>query len=239
MKTQEIQSLVDRYLAAESTPEEERRLALTLHEAAKNAGDDLPDDWQAVRLMLGELTLGEALYDDIISRRRRRPFFWRWAAVAAFVLTAGLGVALYHSASLQRPADDTSLTHETRPSTQSIKATHPVASAHTSSRIVPHVQSYRPTRPVASSHTYRRKRKTVQPMIMPSVAENPSLPQEELAEEPLLAAAEAEQQTEDIRLHPLSPDEDSYAYIEAEMCDIRSRGERVEAMVAKLTGPVK
>ena len=60
MKTQEIQSLVVRYLAAESTPEEERRLALALHEVAKNAGEDLPEDWRCPRCRQGKDKFNQA-----------------------------------------------------------------------------------------------------------------------------------------------------------------------------------
>ena len=68
MKDKDIQQLIDRYLAGETSNEEERRLALALHETQTSRGM-LPEDWRAVLLMLGELTLGEALYDDIMARR--------------------------------------------------------------------------------------------------------------------------------------------------------------------------
>lgn len=67
----------------------------------------------------------------------------------------------------------------------------------------------------------------------------PSSPQEERAEEPLLATAEAGQQPENVQYQSLTYTDDPYAALEAEMRDIRSRGERVEAMIAKLTGPIE
>lgn len=68
MTNKEIQQLIDKYLEGETTPVEEQQLARALQLC-----QELPADWQAVRLMLGELTLGEAAYDDIMAQRRHRP----------------------------------------------------------------------------------------------------------------------------------------------------------------------
>ena len=55
MTNKQIQNLIDKYLAGETSPAEERQLTLALHQR-----QELPEEWQAVSLMLGELTLGEA-----------------------------------------------------------------------------------------------------------------------------------------------------------------------------------
>ena len=68
MTNKEIQQLIDKYLDGKTTPAEERKLARTLQLC-----HDKSDDWQAVSLMLGELTLGEAAYDDIMAQRRHKP----------------------------------------------------------------------------------------------------------------------------------------------------------------------
>ena len=68
MTDKDIQRLTDRYLAGETTPAEERRLALALRQRG-----ELSEEWQAVSLMLGELTAGEAEYDAIMAGRRTRP----------------------------------------------------------------------------------------------------------------------------------------------------------------------
>lgn len=106
MNTHDIQLLIDRYLAAETSPDEERQLALALHQAAEG-GKPMPDEWHAVLLMLGELTLGEALYDDMLAQRKvttaaaqnttiamstakpKRRLRWAWAAAACIALVAG------------------------------------------------------------------------------------------------------------------------------------------------------
>lgn len=68
MTNKETQQLIDKYLEGETTPAEEQQLARVLQLC-----QELPADWQAVRLMLGELTLGEAAYDDIMAQRRHKP----------------------------------------------------------------------------------------------------------------------------------------------------------------------
>jgi hypothetical protein len=68
MTNKDIQKLIDNYLAGETSPAEERQLALELQQH-----QDIPDDWQVVRMMLGELTLGEAEYDAIMKQRNSKP----------------------------------------------------------------------------------------------------------------------------------------------------------------------
>lgn len=68
MTDKDIQRLTDRYLTGETTPAEERRLALALRQRGK-----LSEEWQAVSLMLGELTAGEAEYDAIMVKRKAKP----------------------------------------------------------------------------------------------------------------------------------------------------------------------
>ena len=68
MTNKDIQKQIDKYLAGETSPAEEQRLALALSQH-----QDLPEEWESVRLMLGELTLGEAEYDAIMAQRNTRP----------------------------------------------------------------------------------------------------------------------------------------------------------------------
>ncbi len=67
MTNKQIQNLIDKYLAGETSPAEERQLTLALHQH-----QELPEEWQAVCLMLGELTLGEAEYDAIMAQRKEK-----------------------------------------------------------------------------------------------------------------------------------------------------------------------
>ena len=66
MTNKEIQQLINRYLEGETSPEEEYQLALALQ------GNDIPEEWQTIRLMLGELTMGEAEYDAIMEQRKEK-----------------------------------------------------------------------------------------------------------------------------------------------------------------------
>ena len=61
MNDKRIQLLIDKYLEGTTSPEEEKRLAVEL------LRDDIPKEWEPIRLMLGELTMGEALYDRIMA----------------------------------------------------------------------------------------------------------------------------------------------------------------------------
>ena len=65
MTNNDIQTLVDKYLAGATSPQEELQLAAALQQQA-----ELPAEWQAVSLMLGELTHGEAEYDRIMASRK-------------------------------------------------------------------------------------------------------------------------------------------------------------------------
>lgn len=67
MTNKEIQQLINKYLEGETSPEEERLLALALQ------GDDMPEEWKTIRLMLGELTMGEAEYGNIMEQRKEKP----------------------------------------------------------------------------------------------------------------------------------------------------------------------
>jgi hypothetical protein len=62
MTNKDIQALINKYLAGLTSPQEELQLSQALQQQ-----DNLPAEWQAVSLMLGELTLGEAEYEAIIA----------------------------------------------------------------------------------------------------------------------------------------------------------------------------
>ena len=65
MTNKNIQHLIDKYLAGETSPAEELQLASELQHC-----DNITDEWQAVSIMLGELTQGEAEYDRIMASRK-------------------------------------------------------------------------------------------------------------------------------------------------------------------------
>ena len=65
MTNKDIQHLIDKYLAGETSPAEELQLASELQHC-----DNISDEWQAVSIMLGELTQGEAEYHRIMASRK-------------------------------------------------------------------------------------------------------------------------------------------------------------------------
>ena len=65
MTNKDIQQLIDKYLAGETSPAEELQLASELQQC-----DSMTDEWQAVSMMLGELTQGEAEYDRIMASHK-------------------------------------------------------------------------------------------------------------------------------------------------------------------------
>lgn len=114
MTDKDIQRLTDRYLAGATTPAEERQLALALRQRGK-----LSEEWQAVSLMLGELTAGEAEYDAIMAGRRARPsavvIALRIMLTTAAVYLVGLFLWLQ-----QKPAEPVRLADRQQPVQEAI-----------------------------------------------------------------------------------------------------------------------
>lgn len=79
MTNKDTEILIQKYLNGETTAEEERLLAL------KVSRDDAPDDWKVIAEMLGELTVDEALFDQMMAERKPKPRImklWPWLAAA-------------------------------------------------------------------------------------------------------------------------------------------------------------
>ena len=114
MTDKDIQRLTDRYLAGATTPAEERRLALALRQRG-----ELSEEWQAVSLMLGELTAGEAEYDAIMAERKAKPsavvVALRIMLTTAAVYLVGLFLWLQ-----QEPAEPVRLADRQQPEQESV-----------------------------------------------------------------------------------------------------------------------
>ena len=79
MTYNETEILIQKYLNGETTTEEERLLALEVSQ------EDAPVEWKMIAEMLGELTIDEALFDQIMAECRQKPLtmkLWPWVAAA-------------------------------------------------------------------------------------------------------------------------------------------------------------
>ena len=89
MNKNETQILIDRYLNGVTKPEDEKLLARAL------LGGNIPDEWKVVRIMLGELAMGEAEYDADMAKKASRkksfvlPVPVRWLIAASVALLIG------------------------------------------------------------------------------------------------------------------------------------------------------
>ena len=99
MTPQEVNRLIDLYMEGKTSPEEERQLAIEVNRP------DAPAEWKIIAEMLGELMLGEALYDQTMAERKRvrihRYIGWGIAAVAA-CLTLWFVLGIFSIPTLQQ-----------------------------------------------------------------------------------------------------------------------------------------
>ena len=79
MTNKDTEILIQKYLNGETTAEEERMLALEV------TRENVPDDWKVIAEMLGELTVDEALFDQMMAERSHKSRIvklWPWVAAA-------------------------------------------------------------------------------------------------------------------------------------------------------------
>lgn len=93
MSPHEINTLIERYFDGQTTPAEERELALAVQQEGR------PAEWAIVAEMLGELTTDTAIYDEIMAQRALKPAkrstrLWPWAAAACICIALGLSYNL-------------------------------------------------------------------------------------------------------------------------------------------------
>ena len=79
MTNKDTEILIQKYLNGETTAEEERMLALEV------TRENVPDNWKVIAEMLGELTVDEALFNQMMAERSRKSRIvklWPWVAAA-------------------------------------------------------------------------------------------------------------------------------------------------------------
>lgn len=87
MTTKAVNRLIDKYLEGKTSPEEERQLALEVNR------HDAPAEWKVISEMLGDLTLGDAIYENTMAHRRYRKMsiYIGWAATACIAFMVVMG----------------------------------------------------------------------------------------------------------------------------------------------------
>ena len=202
MKTdRDLQTLIDRYLDGETSPREERQLALAVERRIQilengetgETGECL-ETLKALRLMLGELTLGEASYDEVMRKRHSRRFMLRfgWAAAACMTLIAGAGyfLSLQKEPTRQLAEVTTQLTPQPPARTEE----HPDAGPQPGTIVQPVRESQGKQK---VSHPVRMKQTRPQLASTSSPAED-TKPQEVVMEEKTLAVVHEEEPAETV-----------------------------------------
>lgn len=87
MTTKAVNRLIDKYLEGKTSPEEERQLALEVNR------HDAPAEWKVISEMLGDLTLGDAIYENTMAhhRYRKMSIYIGWAAAACIAFMVVMG----------------------------------------------------------------------------------------------------------------------------------------------------
>ena len=79
MTYKQTETLIQKYLNGETSVEEEKLLALEV------SRENAPADWKIIAEMLGELTVDEALFDQMMAERKHKSRImkiWPWVAAA-------------------------------------------------------------------------------------------------------------------------------------------------------------
>lgn len=137
MTTHEINLLIERYLDGETTPAEERALALAVQR------EDRPAEWAIIAEMLGELTADEEQYDSIMAQRESKPVvqvtagstprlvkLWPWAAAACVALAVGLSINHTRHDTLDTPQEIAHIKQITQPPADKQAAPPPAETPH-------------------------------------------------------------------------------------------------------------
>lgn len=104
MTNKDIQNLIDKYLEGRTSPLEEQQLSLAL-----SGCQDLTDEQQAILLMLGDLTLGEAEYDALMEQAKDKPspILMTIRVVLSTAAVLLIGLFLYQQIPLSAPQNTT------------------------------------------------------------------------------------------------------------------------------------
>lgn len=175
MTQQEVNQLIEKYMEGKTSLEEERQLTLEVNRP------DAPAEWKIVAEMLGELTWGEALYDQEMKERKsvrlHRYIGWSVAAVAA-CLTLWFVLGKFSTPTPQTPQIAQQSTQMVKPEVPEEKEVPPVVTS--TSPAVEQV-AYAPPAKRVKKHR-RPARPAVEVVEQEELPELPEVSEEELAQ---------------------------------------------------------
>ena len=175
MTQQEVNQLIEKYMEGKTSLEEERQLTLEVNRP------DAPAEWKIVAEMLGELTWGEALYDQEMKERKsvRLHRYIGWSVAACLTLWFVLG-------KFSTPTPQQDMTPQiTQQSTQMVKPEVPeekeVPPVVTSTSPAVEQVAYAPPAKRVKKHR-RPARPAVEVVEQEELPELPEVSEEELAQ---------------------------------------------------------
>lgn len=175
MTQQEVNQLIEKYMEGKTSLEEERQLTLEVNRP------DAPAEWKIVAEMLGELTWGEALYDQEMKERKsvRLHRYIGWSVAACLTLWFVLG-------KFSTPTPQQDMTPQiAQQSTQMVKPEVPeekeVPSVLTSTSPAVEQVAYAPPAKRVKKHR-RPARLAVEVVEQEELPELPEVSEEELAQ---------------------------------------------------------
>lgn len=175
MTQQEVNQLIEKYMEGKTSLEEEHQLTLEVNRP------DAPAEWKIVAEMLGELTWGEALYDQEMKERKsvrlHRYIGWSVAAVAA-CLTLWFVLGKFSTPTPQTPQIAQQSTQMVKPEVPEEKEVPPVVTS--TSPAVEQV-AYAPPAKRVKKHR-RPARPAVEVVEQEELPELPEVSEEELAQ---------------------------------------------------------
>lgn len=175
MTQQEVNQLIEKYMEGKTSLEEERQLTLEVNRP------DAPAEWKIVAEMLGELTWGEALYDQEMKERKsvrlHRYIGWSVAAVAA-CLTLWFVLGKFSTPTPQTPQIAQQSTQMVKPEVPEEKEVPPVVTSTS-----PAVEQVAYASPAKRVKKHRRPaRPAVEVVEQEELPELPEVSEEELAQ---------------------------------------------------------
>lgn len=220
---QDIAQLLSKFMAGTTSLDEEQVLAQYFRTS------EVAEDWKEYKEMFALFDSGEVEAhpqpltkggEPLSSGNEQKRLFLHWGVVRGGLLAVAASILLLLVFNYSREVD------KEKPVT---------------ARVEEH-SAPQPATPLSVEERQEELLAEVLPTPQPAKKQRKTSGKQSTAVEPVLAEAEPAEETLPVEIMEayamvVEPAPDAYADIEAEMRDIRSRGERLEAMVAAFTRP--